>query len=389
MRCYAEQQALPPGYTVSKKNAGPARPKVMKAGPAPQPLGNGHRMVFDIPDYLDCQINSAKGSQTKCITVSRYEGFLMDLTRHQDTDEYLTACFGKSTRSRFRKCQKRLELCFEIRYQMYFGAIDEKEYSRLFDCLQIMLERRFDQKKVFNGEMIKLDYYRRNTYQRILDQKAALFVIYDGDKPIDISINYLRDNILYSYMNGYDIDYSKFSLGMIDLIKHLEWSYGQGLFAIDLMKGDFDYKRRWCNQVYRYHSHFLYNPYSVISYAGAFFKSVIAGRIPQGVLYFKKWNLHLLYKKYKSWRYKEYRPGEPHNLPFEVLPEPNPRIAETVKAKSISIRDERYSFLRSLVYDCLYKYPEPVRAVRIYELEEMKSYVLRGAQICSRIERRL
>ncbi len=382
VRYFAEQFRIPPRYAIEVDTGD--SPIYLRENDL-APLGHSAYTVFDVPDYMRTRIISFPGNRAKRITVPRYRGFLMDLTKQVDTDDYLTACFGKSTRSRFRKYQKRLELCFDIRYCMYYGEMEKAEYNRVFDCLRLMLQRRFDQKKVVNGELEKMDYYRQITYQRILNREASIFVIYDGDKPIDININYIRNQLVFAYMNGYDIDYSKFNLGMIDLIKLLEWSYEQGFHAIDLLKGDFEYKRRWSNHIYHHESHFVYNPDSVFSYLKALLKSIIQARIPQGILYFKKWNLHLVYKKIQSWRFKQYRPDEQDSLPFEVLPETEQELREVKQAKSISLKDEQYSFLRGPVYDFLYSNPEPLQQMRIYELEAMRSYLLSGSELQWRI----
>jgi hypothetical protein len=104
----------------------------------------------------------------------------------------------------------------------------------LFRSLKVMLERRFDQKKVVNGNIDKLQEYEAAVYPLLLKKKAFIFVIYDGDKPIDIAFNFLFQNTVYSYTSGFDIDYSKFNLGMIDMIKHLEWCFENGYKQMDL-----------------------------------------------------------------------------------------------------------------------------------------------------------
>src|SRR5690606_41905928 len=59
-------------------------------------------------------------------------------------------------------------------------------------------------------------------------KRASFFVIYDGDHPIEISLNYHLNDVLFSSISSFDIDYAKFGLGHIEIHKQLEWCLEHG-----------------------------------------------------------------------------------------------------------------------------------------------------------------
>jgi hypothetical protein len=334
-------------------------------------------LIFDIPGYLNPEINDFEGAGARNIKVSRYPGFLINLEDYADCTEFLSESFGKTTRSRFRKYKKRLETCFDISYKIYFGDISRSEYDRLFRSLKVMLERRFDQKKVVNGNIDKLQEYEAAVYPLLLKKKAFIFVIYDGDKPIDIAFNFLFQNTVYSYTSGFDIDYSKFNLGMIDMIKHLEWCFENGYKQMDLLKGDLEYKRRWCNQVYSYKYMFVYKSGSLSGFMQARYKALVKGLIPQVLLKLKGYNLHLIKKKIQRLRFKKYR-EQPEVPVYLIRPVPAPEKYPRVQLEEIGIEDTGACFPRRLLYDYLYSNPQPLSGLRFYQSSDPGSYLVKA-----------
>ena len=102
--------------------------------------------IIDFPDYLSIKLPEKHMSQ-KIGKVNTIKGMLINLNNYENIDDYLKKKFGKTSRSKLRRYQNRLELCFNIRYKMYWGEIDKEEYDDLFDAFREMLLRRFKQKK--------------------------------------------------------------------------------------------------------------------------------------------------------------------------------------------------------------------------------------------------
>ena len=71
--------------------------------------------------------------------------------------------------------------------------------------------------------------------------------------------------MLFSYIQTFDVNYSRFNLGDIDILNHIEWCIQNKVTIIDLSKGDFAFKRKWCNHIYDFDYHIFYDSKSFIS----------------------------------------------------------------------------------------------------------------------------
>lgn len=218
-----------------------------------------------IPEFLTpVPISSRKTFQI--LKIHRIKGYCIDLTGYTSVAEYLNANLG-SRRKNFKRQLKRLESCYDITHKVYFGNIDKVHFDELFDKMSLFLKKRFEQKGETFDPSINLNELRTNCYPMVLEKKASLHVIYNGDEPIDICLNYHYQDILVSSISSYDIDYAKFGLGNLDIVKQLEWAIENNYRIYDLMWGDLPYKQYWCNRIYQYEHHLFYNPKSVAQLA--------------------------------------------------------------------------------------------------------------------------
>lgn len=64
---------------------------------------------------------------------------------------------------------------------------------------------------------------------------------------------------------SYDIDYAKFGLGNISVQKLLEWCIANDYKMLDMGFGAFDYKIKWCNDVYDFEHHIFHRKSSLVS----------------------------------------------------------------------------------------------------------------------------
>lgn len=223
-------------------------------------------LIYDVPSfYLDEPKFS--NSKIKCHIIKQYPGFLIDLKSYKDFDNFMTDTFKKSSRYKLKKYYKKLEICFDIRSKMFYGDISKNEYEYIFNIFKELLTKRFTDKRETNNNLDDQEwkFYQEVAYPMILEKKAGLFVIYDKDKPIAVTLNYFSENILFDAITVFDIDYAKFHLGSINIMKLLEWSFKHNLKIFDFSKGYFDYKKRWANQAYDFHYHIIYDSTSLIA----------------------------------------------------------------------------------------------------------------------------
>lgn len=227
-------------------------------------------LIYDVPTYF----NVATETENKNLSVDKikqYPGYLIELQLFKDLNHYMQTTFKKSSRYKLKKYKKRLELCFDINYKMFYGDISKEEYDTVFDHFKQLLEKRFLDKQVSNNNLNadEWDFYRDVAYPLILQNKASLFVVFDGKKPIGVTLGYLSKDVFFDAITVFDIDYSKFHLGSINIMKLIEWCLEHKFMALDFSKGHFEYKKRWANKSYDFEYHIYHDPNSILSKAVA------------------------------------------------------------------------------------------------------------------------
>lgn len=223
-------------------------------------------LIYDVPTFLDLELNSSN-TKLKLTKILQYPGYLVDLGNYTDFNQYFSTSFSKSSRYKLNKYKKRLESCFDISYKMYYGAIDPDQYRTIFVYFKQLLEKRFLDKGTTNNNLDpkEWNFYTEVAYPMILEKKASLFVIYNGDTPIGVTLNYFSDTIVFDAITVFDIDYEKFHLGSVTIMKLIEWSINQKFKYFDFSKGYFDYKKRWATKEYYFEYHLYYDKSSIIS----------------------------------------------------------------------------------------------------------------------------
>ena len=179
----------------------------------------------------------------------------------------MVGTFKKSSRYKLKKYKRKLETCFDIRYKMFYGEISKRDYDFVFEAFKKLLTKRFDDKQVTNNNLEKeeWDFYFDVAYPMILEKKAGLLVVYNGDQPIGVTLCYFSDEILFDAITVFDIDYSKFHLGSINIMKLVEWGIEHKIKILDFSKGYFDYKKRWASDEYDFEYHIFYDSKSLSS----------------------------------------------------------------------------------------------------------------------------
>lgn len=307
----------------------------------------------------------------KVIKFNRIENFFINLEGFASAEDYLKSIMGPKSRSQLRRRIHRLENCFDVEYQFYFGDnISQQKYDELFDNLEQFIERRFKQRGDHHSQKNNLSNIRQNGYQLILEKKASLFVIKADNKIIDVCLNYHFQNIVQHFIRSYDIDYSKFWIGQVDIYKQIELCFQHNFTIFDFMWDELIYKKRWSNSNTIYKHHFIYKNTNPIK------KPLILLMIR---LY--KWHDVLktkpFYKSIKKRieRLKNKKPKTTYSYFSQSLD--NMPLIDTLK--KISIENIEYSFLRKFVYDFQYLNFETSMNIETYEMiSEKNSYIIKG-----------
>lgn len=220
-------------------------------------LSNEIHLVHDVPSYLDVHkrdLDTSVGFKS----VIQHSGYCIDLSGYDNIEKYIEDRFSRSSRQLLRSGKKRLELCFDISYKMYYGDIEQAHFETLFDKFYLMLKLRAKEKGIDNGNLKRWDVYSNSVYEMILKREASLFVIYDGEDAINISLNMHVKEMVFLFLTTYDIDYSKFRIGHTNWTVQLEWFIKNKIKVVDFSKGNVAYKKRWANKKYDFSYHFFY-----------------------------------------------------------------------------------------------------------------------------------
>ena len=228
-----------------------------------QPLPNLF-MVSDIPDYLDVELLKKEAARS-LTRIPQYEGYLLNLKKFKNADELVNQTLSRNPRKNLRAKHRKLELNHEISYQFYHGEIEKKHYDYLFEKCYDLMEARFIQKKIYNRYLLNWKYYYNHFYSKILTKEASICVIYDKKKPVTITLNFHQADIVFSFIQIYDVDYYKYSMGDIAMYKNIEWCYQNQYNVWDVSKGATENKLRWSNHIYLFEYHIFYNNKSLLS----------------------------------------------------------------------------------------------------------------------------
>ncbi|WP_108244247.1 GNAT family N-acetyltransferase [Muricauda brasiliensis] len=224
-------------------------------------------LYTDVPGYLN--ISFAQNGQKKWEkSVATFEGSYIDLKKYNDLDHLLKSKLSSKRVSRLRAYKRTLEKVFPIDYQYYYGEIQDRIYEKLMNTLKRMVTTRFDEKQMNHMALTEWDRFKELGKGLIREKKASLIVIYHGDEPIHISFNYIWKQLVFGYVRGFNIDYSKFYLGYIDIMIQLQWCFEMGFEIYDLLRENMEYKLRFADHTYLYACHIVVAkqvPFSIIS----------------------------------------------------------------------------------------------------------------------------
>lgn len=211
-----------------------------------------------IPPFLDLKLNTSEinfGS----FKVSTHHGFLINFNVYKDFNDYLKIRLNAKRRKSLRSQQRKLENCFNISVKIFTKRIEKSQYALLFSAFKSMLQKRFKQKGEAHAALRNWNFYEASVNDLLEKKRACLFVIYNEEEPISISLNYIYQNIFIGAFDAYNIDYKKFSLGSLMIFEKIKWCFSNNYDIYDLGWGDLKYKRELCDTVYKFKCHIVYH----------------------------------------------------------------------------------------------------------------------------------
>ncbi len=306
-------------------------------------------LIYDVPDFLQDPIPQKNG-RFKCMTSRQYPGFLIDLKTFESFGDYFTKNFSKKSRYKFRKYKKRLETCFDINYRMYYGETDKEEYGKVFEKFRNLLVKRFKDKQIFNNNLKDKEwsFYEEVVLPMILDKEASLFVIYNGDEPIAVTLLYYMDSVMIDAITVFDIDYSKFHLGSVMVMKLLEWAFENEMEILDFSKGEYEYKKHWMTHQYDFHYHIWYDS----SYLPTKMMAYILTKFYDAKQFVRKKNINeTLHKFVFTWKYGR-ASKKTRNQDYEIVALEDQ--VNTSSMEKVQINQHQNQHLRKAIFDILY-----------------------------------
>ncbi|WP_298505780.1 GNAT family N-acetyltransferase [uncultured Maribacter sp.] len=331
-------------------------------------------LMYDIPTFFN--LKEISKNRLKTHKIKQYPGFLINLELFQDLNEYMAITFKKSSRYKLKKYAKKLETCFDIDYKMFRGEISKEEYDYIFSSFNTLLKKRFDAKKITNNNLEKKEwgFYYEVAYPMILEKKAGLFVIYNEKQPIGVTLCYFSDEIIFDAITVFDIDYSKFHLGSVTIMKLIEWSISHKFKIFDFSKGYFDYKKRWASNKYDFEYHLLYDSKSYTATFIAFiiknvfeFKQFLRDKKVNDTLHkfsYKLKNYHKTNKKKTKKGYKSISLSQPY---------------KEEKLELIHLNEKENNFLKPFLHEFLYLNTESINSTKVYYLKDKRNtYIFEG-----------
>ena len=337
-------------------------------------------LIYDVPHYFDLDIENAP-EKVAFHKIKQYPGYLVELDKYADLADYLQKTFSKKTNDKLRRYQRRLELCFDIKYKMFYGEMSKEDYDFIFDCFKKLLEKRFTAKQTTNNNLNPEEwtFYRDVALPMILEKKASLFVVYEDSNPIAITLNYFSENMLFHAITTFDIDYSKFHLGKIAMVNLFSWCFENQIKCFDFSKGHFDYKTHWMTKKYDFEYHLYYDKTSIKSkFIGFIIKSLF--ELKQN-LREKELNkkLHEL-----TYRFKTHDDNNKISLKFTISD--ITQEYKDLELLEIDLFQKELLPLKSIVNEYLFLNSESLYKLKIMKvLNTQSTYLFKGEKISKKI----
>ena len=148
--------------------------------------------------------------------------------------------------------------------------------------------------KLENDILLKWAFYKDLIYKMLKEEKAILNLIIIDNNISAMSLAFLSKKSVIGAIKAFDISYKNYSLGVIELLKLVEWSITNGYEIFDFSKGNQDYKKRFASNTYTYENHIVYNTKRINSvFLAHFYKLIFTMK-----QFMRELNINSLYWKF-------------------------------------------------------------------------------------------
>ncbi|WP_223034494.1 GNAT family N-acetyltransferase [Hanstruepera marina] len=336
-------------------------------------------LIYDVPSYY--KINPpAEDSPIKLYSIKQYKGYLANLESVDNLESYLLKELNTKSRNKFRSALRKFETCFDVEYNIYKDFITKEDYIRTINEFKKIIVRRFETLKLDTNLIAEWPFYTELIYKMILDEKAILVSIKANGKPVSMSLAFLGSVSLVGAIKAFDSDFYKFNVGHIEISKLIEFCLQNNLKYFDFSKGTYKYKDRWTNSEYNYNCHILYDSSS--------FTSSMTARLLARFFNFKQYlrdkNFNLLLVKVK-YKLKHIILSTKNKQRFVLKPIKKLENIDSLLQVNLEEESIKYPFLNRIVYDGLFKNPEPFKNLKVYKSRGSKLayYVVGKASLYS------
>lgn len=322
--------------------------------------GNEVIYIYDVPNYSSC--SSINSGNIKRLRVKRYKGYLLNLARYDDYQEFVSKRLSAKFRYNIRNSTKRLNKCFEVKYKVFYGPnISKSHYDLLIVSFFELLQKRTEKKKLFNAYLnpINMQFISEVFFPLMIKEQAVIFVCYHNYTPIYISLNYLSKSTLFGAFTVFDNDYSKFSIGHINTIKQIKWCYEKKITLFDFSKDEYAYKEKLCNITYNFEDHILFRFKSLKSTILAY---ALAGRTKFKQI-LRDYQIHKFVLKLK-YQLKSYSKGQ-KTIGYTLVENPTYEVMQ--KAIEIDLSKKTEEGIRKSIFDWLYKKQVPYSTITVFK----------------------
>ncbi len=326
----------------------------------------------DIPSYFSLNKKNS-GNNLKLRSVPQYKGLLADIRNFDSVTSYLRTRVSANRLRYYRKCKRRLEHSFQIKYEYNYGVITKKHHDTIIETYHMLMNKRYQEKgeQLIGGSQQSDAFFKELSYELVNDKKAIFIIIYDADNPICISFSYVLAKVVIASRIVFDTDYKKFGLGHIEIKKLLEWSFEKGKKIVDFSKLEYPYKHKWCNYVYKFEFHFWYDSNSI----KATLVSWVLASMYRFVQELRERNWHHRFHKLKTFIKKTPNIESEVSVKINYLP-----VEKAIPSSYTEVPLHEYysGYLKRLVNDFLYKYVLNLDEIVLYRsLENSDQFLLK------------
>lgn len=317
-------------------------------------------VIYNIPSYFDATV-LLNDKKIKLLRFKEYQAYIANFTNFNTADHYFKNQLGSKTFGNIRRRQARLEQGFDISYNFFHKElINETLYKHLMFSFRNLLKIKFEQKREYYPVISSVfwDFYIELIHKMIANGEASLFVVFNSDAPISFYLSYHFNTTVMGLIPVFDTDYNKFGLGTITIKKLFEQLFKMDIQKFDFYKGDYGYKKDWCDQVYNYEHHILYDKTMVSMPIAYLLFSMF--KVKQ---YLRAKHINLMYYKLLFFMKNGNKKISENKFIFKEI---SAQETKSMNLTEINLSSHEYFHLKKTVYNYIYHAKQYIGDIDLY-----------------------